>query len=278
MLVAKSESGGRVTSQDLTTNEYRSTQFSCPYCNDEVVWVKRSKNGRVAHFRHLEAAGHESVSESAKHEALKLKLYEHYESQNDIIAASLEQRVGEQCADVYVVTEDREQVAIEVQLSYQGASAFERRTQHYENHNVATLWLLGERGFMDEKTISGTEGYSYKEPIKWLQKQYFGRAYFIHKPNGEFEIRPFRFQGATKTRAPGLYSCPFCTFRSYSKSTCVYCGEKMESVPKSRYKSLATITSGDRVSDYALLVPKRNGEMPYREYKIARFYDSKWWN
>lgn len=250
--------------------------WRCPIDGCALAFVDSKK--RTKHFRHLDDYAHQSVSESPKHHYLKHKLHDYWHGKNYTKNVTVEAQIGGQIADLLLVMQSGETIVVEVQLSLQDTQTFKERTRHYNNRNFSVLWLIGQGKYIKPKSVVDISEptVSFKDPIKWLQKQYFGRFYSVVATDSNIEIIPTRFEHATALKSK--WHCTECG-KPTGEEYCHRCGSNStyEDKYKHYYDSVATFLDGD-LPDKKPFIPDKKGQMDYEEFEIARFYDSKWWD
>lgn len=226
--------------------------WRCPLCKEKVIWVNEGSDGTVRHFRHKNSKSHPSISEGKKHSEAKKKIKEKISNDNQLKEIQLEKIIGEyeseyQIADIFVEKEDGEKFAVEIQISNQSVQQFKERTRFYNSKNISTLWILGREQYAPRKKTSSSprdDTLSFKEAVKWIQRNYYGRCYFLQK---DFDIVPYRLRKKKVTRDPPQYP----SYEEY-------------------LDTIATYSTGN-LNDYGIVSTESNG------MKIGRFYDRKWW-
>lgn len=235
------------------------TEWECPVCEQETLYVKESHNGRAAHFRHKKEAAHPSISESKEHDLAKRRVKNLLEKDNNFKHIELEKPLGDQIADIYIKTKDLNDIAVEIQISPQGPKKFKERTLKYTKKFIRTLWILWPPTFLKDK-----EGYyKIKKATEWVKNRWFGRCYFIdheqilnktrknQKKIGAYQndlIQAVRPERITKNYEPYTY-----------KTRAKLAGEKG--------------FHSNRLYNYSICLRETQGYL-----LIARFKDKKWWN
>lgn len=233
--------------------DWRCTVEGCPM---QFVDSKR----RVKHFRHdNERPDHPTPNESEAHKKLKIKLHNRYKNEKYVKAISVEHYLedADRIADLAMWLISGQKLVIEIQLSNQGATKFEERTGDYNNQGFAVLWLVGEDNYIQKKQTKKSKGWAFKDGIKWLQKQYYGRFYAITDGG---EIIPTRFEKKSRwveeTGYGGGYTKKYDTIAEKSQFAWHNLSKKHR--PQIAHKN----------NDYW------NG---IRQYDIATFGESPWW-
>lgn len=223
----------------------------CPLCDETVLYVKRGADGTIAHFRHEDSADHPSVSEGKIHQQAKKKIAKKIAKDNNIDNIEIEKVIDkDRCrvADIFVETCEGQKIAIEIQCSLQPVEQFKSRTADYTDRDIHTLWILNQREYRYTKESSNAHGIergvAFKEGVKWLQKQYYGRTYYFEPT--DFEVQPARITNKEVIR---------------------------EGLHEDHVETLKTIgdLSTSTLPDYGIATTESNG------YRIARFYDRCWW-
>ncbi len=151
-------------------------KWECPHCNEKMMHVKESYDGKMEHFRHFSDSKCINYEpESPEH--LIMKNYCYQVLANGAVKKQLEYRVGDQIIDVFFELETGKKIAIECQCSVITVDKLLERTQKYTEKGFYTLWILGSfkfgidlEDYWDSKKVKGIE--------KALHKLY-GRVYYF---------------------------------------------------------------------------------------------------
>lgn len=252
MLIAKHK-GEKTPAYNTKEPEARDKNWECPLCGEKVIWVKKAADGTISHFRHKNLASHEGISEGKKHEEAKKKLKHVLDEDNNLQSSELEKIIGEyenqyQIADIFLETKDGEKIAVEIQVSDQTVQDFKDRTLFYNDKGLSVIWILDKENYLPEKTTSNThhkETLLFKESVKWIQKNWYGRCYIL---TDQLEVKPYRLKNTKVTRTSPEHG-------QYKK----------------RLKTVAEYSTGD-MENYGIFTTDSN------QLKIARFYDKCWWS
>lgn len=243
------------TAEKTIAYDPKTWYWRCPICKQQTIHVSRGSDGTVAHFRHQNAASHPSISESQLHSEAKKEIKKKIEKENKIDKSELEKLIGTypdsyQVADIYIETDEGEKIAVEIQCSLQKVADFKQRTRFYNDRDIGVIWLLYKENYAPRKPYNNhpsDDTLAFKEPVKWIQRNYYGRTYLFED---DFEVQPYRLKGKVVYR------------NSHSKHYPEY---------EETLQTYADYTTGD-LDNYGIFTTNSN------EYKIARFYDKCWWN
>lgn len=244
---------------ETTINNPHQINWICPVCNEEVLYVKEGIDGTISHFRHKSKSKHQRISEGKRHNKAKKLLKEKFEKETrwkNYDTVKLEEVIEDQIADIYIESEGKK-IAVEIQCSPEGKSRIKRRTEKYNEKGIHVLWILDFDNFMPEKKTRYMEGYLFRESIKWLQKQYYGRVY-------GFTIDREKVLGEVFTKDELNLGPRRLESKSRFVSNDWWSGEKY-------YKTVAKYTEGD-IPGLDISTDTVDGT------KIAKFYDETWWD
>lgn len=256
LLTAIDETNTKQLAHEVTPETAKSKSWHCPICSQELLYVKRSSTGRTSHFRHRTEATHASLSETTTHANAKQYFYTQLRNDNRCRSADLEHISSstddrQRIADIVLNTHQHGDIAVEIQCSPQSVEQFQARTDAYNEHGYAVLWLVLEETYLPEKSTAHVSGVAYKDAVKWLQQHYFGRCYAFSpaERSGEtvqMECEPVRVEPATRSVNND--------WASYTKT----------------YQSIGYRSAGE-LPNAGLTTAYSNSR------KIARFYDKAWW-
>lgn len=237
-------------SETIAYDPYEWT-WECPLCEEEVVYVQEGADGTTAHFRHKSKTDHPKISEGELHRKAKKEIKRKLERDNQLREIELEKVIDQEdsrVADIYLETREGYKIAVEIQCSSQTQKEFEQRTKDYTDKGIYTLWILNSENYRYEKrskNSSGIEkGVCFKKSVKWLQRHYYGRSYFLDPET--LEIQPGRITRKEVIR------------------------EGLEGDYIDTLKTIGDISTS-QIPNYGLAVTESNS------LKIARFYDRCWW-
>lgn len=186
--------GTEVLDADLGVDDPHEIDWRCTVDDCPMQFVNASR--RTKHFRHdIEKPGHPTPEESEDHRSIILGLKDYYEKEDYVKHVKVEYYIKkiDRIADLKLKLITGHSFVIEVQLSEQSKPEFRERTNDYNKAGMPVLWLLGYENYLQETATSKKSGYIFKEQIKWLQGQYFGRFYFV-APTTPPKIYPTKFE------------------------------------------------------------------------------------
>lgn len=242
MLKAKHPNNGFQIAEEIEDIDPYPVDWHCPVCEEPVHYVKRSVDGRIAHFRHEAGDGkkHPGASESMRHEKIKLKLYKYWSMMPYTRYAQIEHHLGDRIADITMIHKEHGKIAVEVQLSLQNADEFEDRTKDLNSEGYAVLWLVDLDKFGHPIIVSAPTPTRKGEIVKWLQSNYYGRYYAV-----DYSLDP---NIESDKPQPKILPCRL-----------------------DYWNNSPELTTG-KLSNAEPFVPDGS-----RDLNIARFYDKKWW-
>lgn len=265
MLKAKHPDGTEYFAEDVLDAELdiedpHEIDWRCVVDDCPMQFVNARK--RTKHFRHdVEKPDHPTPEESEVHRAIILGLKQYYEKQDYVKHIKVEHYVEKinRIADLKLKLITGHSFVIEVQLSEQSKPEFRERTSDYNDAGLPVLWLLGYKNYIQEKATNKISGYMFKEQIKWLQSQYFGRFYYV-KPTTPPTIYPARFDNQSRYVEGNKYHN---AYTQYYDSIATQNNPDLESYkprqPKLRYKD----------NDYYKGI---------KQFDVVTFGLDSWWN
>lgn len=252
--------GTEVLDSNFETNDPHEIDWRCIVNDCPMQFVNANK--RTEHFRHdVEKPDHATPEESEEHRSIILGLKKYYSEQDYVKHVKVEHYIKEidRIADLKLKLITGRSFVIEVQLSEQSKPEFRKRTSDYNNENLPVLWLLGYDKYMEKTATSKKSGFVFKEQIKWLQSQYYGRVYFVEGTTNP-RIYPTRFEPETR-HVPG---------NDYHNSYTKY------------YDSIAKINDPDlnnsKPRQPRLAYKKQEYYNGAKQFDVVTFGLDSWWN
>lgn len=249
MSLSAISNGKNYYSIEISDEFGRANEFTCIGCNGEMVFHRNISGIKIQHFVHKVTCPFETEPETAEHIKMKSWCYENIPATKKYKPDSI--MVGNQKPDVLFEVNGK-QVAIECQCSKIGYEKWEYRTRSYSEKGIYVLWLLGTKFLEGEGKLIGEKRINQIE--KKLHKLNYGRVYYL-RTNFEEEtfngINPIHYQSAIREAESNYWSDGGIYYLKTTKRL-------------SPYPDI-------RIKNYSLLLIEHDG------YKIARFYDKKWW-
>lgn len=147
MLIAKTESGGRIYARDAEKGQ----NYYCQLCNKKLIL--RKGNIRIHHFAHYTKDAdncHWWETETKLHYQMKDYICTMFKNRDDIKIIEKEYAIrddtGILIADVYVELDNGDKIAIECQISPKSLDDILMKTLRYSDKNdIYTLWIIPSR-------------------------------------------------------------------------------------------------------------------------------------
>lgn len=246
MLKAKTKQG-----KEILYNESPIPQdILCPHCNSKVSYVKihlRLGNFVIPHFRHKTECIYQTEPESKEHLFMKTQVYEKLKPYFEKL--ELEIKLTNRIADLFGKDKKGNKIVIECQHSRISQKEIIERTNDYTQMGYYTLWILHINNFMRTTPEEEYDGlYRIGSAERWLHKINYGRVYYFLENFGKNIINT-HFIGTGR-----------CINNSYT-------GQDYYKY----YKIYKESSQGQMPNNLGLLCFDNDG------FKIARFYDKKWW-
>ena len=259
-------------SPEITDKFGKTNKFHCIGCNGEMIFHRNLAGIKIQHFVHKVTCPFETEPETKEHLEMKKWCYINISATKKYKPDSI--MVGNQKPDVLLEISDK-QVAIECQCSKISFEQFENRTQNYTNKGIYVLWLLGKKYF--------PEGCFYKSASKRVsvvEKELhylnYGQIYHLHQDEDdedeEFYIFPVHFESIYRPSP-----CDNCWWEENVNDwdgcddRCWVYEKGLQDLPGKELKSTKKLNLGYPIENYNLCLIEN-------KYKLARFYDKKWWD
>lgn len=170
MLSAYDQQGTLLIGWDVTREQ---GPFFCPECKERVVLKKGSYI--THHFAHMPSSECTyGVGESEEHRKAKYQIYETLRQQPGVTKLAVERPLGKVRPDISFYWEERDYVALEMQISAVSPEEISRRTSIYTSKKIAVLWTKPYR----RENMSCLTPYRTSLLERYLHALYFGNVYY----------------------------------------------------------------------------------------------------
>jgi competence CoiA-like predicted nuclease len=128
------DSNKEINSKDIVESSF---DYECKHCKNKMIFVSRSFNGRIQHFRHESKCKFETEPESTEHLLGKQMLMEKL----NLFNKQLEVKIDNHIVDI-IGENDGKKYAIEYQCSPISIDDFVDRTNTYILNGFCPIWIF----------------------------------------------------------------------------------------------------------------------------------------